>query len=109
MNFFQNLHTLIGLLILLIAICTFVFPPKFGNIFYGVTTIWTLKNERIWAAGQKLFAISTFIIGLIFLLIGTLKQQADIPSFSMVILLVGLWSLSKYFIHKILEKRYPGV
>lgn len=110
MTFFhQNIDILIGLFLLLIAICTFVFPPKFGNVFYGVTTKWTLKNETIWAAGQKLFAISIFIIGLVFLLIGTLKLRTDIPSFSMVLLIVGLWSLSKYFVHKILERKYHSI
>ncbi len=105
----QNIDILIGLFLFLFAICTFVFPPKFGNVFYGVTTKWALKNETIWAAGQKLFGISIFIIGLVFLLIGTLKLRTDIPSFSMVLLLVGLWSLSKYFVHKILERKYPGI
>lgn len=110
MTFFhQNIDILIGVFLLLISICTFVFPPKFGNVFYGVTTKWTLKNETIWAAGQKLFAISILIIGLIFLLIGILKLRTDIPSFAMVLLLIVLWSLSKYFVHKILERKYPGI
>lgn len=68
-----------------------------------------LKNETIWAAGQKLFAISILIIGLVFLVIGILKLRTDIPSFAMVLLLIVLWSLSKYFVHKILERKYPGV
>ena len=110
MTFFhQNIDLLIGLFLLLISICTLFFPPKFGNVFYGVTTKWTLKNETVWATGQKLFAISILIIGLVFLLIGTLKLRADFPSFLMVLLLIGLWSLSKYFVHKILERKYPGI
>ncbi len=110
MTFFhQNIDILIGAFLLLISICTFVFPPKFGNVFYGVTTKWMLKNETIWAAGQKLFAISILIIGLVFLVIGILKLRTDIPSFAMVLLLIVLWSLSKYFVHKILERKYPGV
>ena len=110
MTFFhQNIDILIGVFLLLISICTFVYPPKFSNAFYGVTTKWTLKNETIWAAGQKLFAISILIIGFVFLLIGILKLRTDIPSFSMVLLLIGLWILSKYFVHKILERKYPTV
>ena len=104
--FYQNIDILIGLTLILYAIITFVFPPKFGNVFYGVTTKLTLKNETIWAAGQKLFAISIFIIGLVFLLIGALKLRTDIPSF---LLLIVLWGLSKYFVHKILEKKYPDI
>lgn len=110
MTFFhQNIETLVGLLLILTAICTYMFPPKFGNVFYGVTTKWTLKNETVWTAGQKLFAISTFIIGLIFLVIGLLHIRKDFPSFSLVLLLIGLWSLTKYFVHKILENKYPSI
>ena len=105
--FYQNIDILIGIFLILIATCTFIFPPKFGNVFYGVTTKWTLKNETVWAAGQKLFAISIIIIGLIFFVIGKLNLREDVPSFSMVLLLIGLWSLSKYFVHKILERKYP--
>jgi uncharacterized membrane protein len=104
----KNIDLLGGLFLIFFAILILVFPPKFGNIFYGVTTKWTLKNETIWATGQKLFAISMIIIGLLFFAIGNFKQDEDIPSFSMVILLIGLWGLSKYIVHKILEKKYPA-
>ena len=110
MTFFhQNIDILVGVFLLLISICTFVFPPKFGNAFYGVTTKWTIKNETIWVAGQKLFAISILIIGLVFLLIGIFKLRTDIPSFLMILLLIRLWSLSKYFVHKILERKYSAI
>ena len=110
MTFFhQNIDILVGVFLLLISICNFVFPPKFGNAFYGVTTKWTLKNETIWVAGQKLFAISIFIIGVVFLLIGILKLRIGVPSFLMFLLLIGLWTLSKYFVHKILERKYSTI
>ena len=110
MAFFQqNINILVALFLALTGICTFVFPPKFGNVYYGITTKWTLKNETIWAAGQKLFALSIIIIGLIFFVIGNFKLREEVPSFSMVILLIALWSLSKYFVHKILKKKYPGI
>ena len=105
--FQQNIDILIGIFLIIFSICTFIFPPRFGNIFYGITTKWTLKNETIWAAGQKLFAISIIIIGLIFFVVGNFKLREGVPSFSMVLLLIGLWSLSKYFVHKILERKYP--
>jgi len=107
--FNQNTETLIGLFLILTSILTYLFPPKFGNVFYGVSTKLTVKNETVWAAGQKLFALSTFIIGLVFLLIGILNLLKDIPPFSMVLLLILLWNSSKYFIHKKLEKKFRGV
>lgn len=107
--FIMNIEIIIGIFLILIATYTFIFPPKFGNVFYGVSTKWTLKNETVWAAGQKLFAQSIIIMGLIFLVIGQLKLREDFPSFSTVLLLIGLWTLSKYFIHKILKKKYPGI
>ena len=110
MAFFQqNIDILAGLFLVLTGMCTFMVPPKFGNVFYGVTTKWTIKNETVWAAGQKLFAISIMIIGLIFFVIGNFKLREEIPSFSMVLLVIVLWSLSKYFVHKILERKYPGI
>jgi uncharacterized membrane protein len=107
--FQQNIDILVGLLFILIAISILIFPPRFGNSFYGITTKWTIKNETVWLAGQKLFAISMIIIGLIFFVIGNIKLREDIPSFSMVLLLFGLWTLSKYFVHKILERKYTGI
>jgi uncharacterized membrane protein len=110
MTFFhQNIDILIGLFLCLISIGTLVFPPKFGNVFYGISTKWTTKNESIWVAGQKLFAISILIIGLVFLLIGVLNLRTDIPSFVMVLLLMVLWSLSKFFVDKILERKYHNI
>lgn len=107
MTFFhQNIDTLIGIFLLIISLSLFVFPPKFGNTFYGVTTHWTRKNETIWATGQKLFAISIFLMGSVFLIIGMLKLRADIPSFTMVFLLIVLWVMSKYLVDKILERKY---
>ena len=103
----QNCNILIGIFLIIVGICTFIFPPKFGNTFYGAITKWTIKNETVWAAGQKLFAISIIIIGLIFFVISNFNIREDLPSFSMVLLLIGLWNLSKYFVHKILERKYP--
>ena len=105
--FQQNCNSLIGIFLVITGICTFIFPPKFGNPFYGAITKWTIKNETVWAAGQKLFARSNIIIGLIFFAIGNINIREDLPSFSMVLLLIGLWNLSKYIVHKILERKYP--
>src|SRR6187549_4050922 len=105
--FQQNCNILIGIFLFIVGIFTFIFPPKFGNPFYGAITKWTIKNETVWAAGQKLFAISIIIIGLIFFVISNLNIREDLPSFSMVLLLIGLWNLSRYFVHKILERKYP--
>ena len=106
--FIMNIEIFIGMTLILIAACMFIFPPGFGNVFYGASTKWTLKNETVWAAGQKLFAISIIIIGIILFVIGQLKLRQAIPSFSTVLLLIGLWLLSKYFVHKILERKYPN-
>jgi len=107
--FHLNIYIYIGIFLVLSSVCIFIFPPKFSNVFYGVTTKRTLKSATVWATAQKLFAISIIIIGLIFFVIGNLKLPEEIPSFSMVILLIGLWNLSKYFVHKILERKYPGM
>ena len=107
--FTMNIEIIIGIFLILIAACTLIFPPKFGNVFYGASTKWTLKNETVWAAGQKLFAISMIVIGLIFIIVGKLKLREDLQSFFSVLLLIGLWTLSKYFVHKILERKYPGI
>ena len=101
------MDSIVGLFLIVIALLTLLFPPKFGNVYYGMTTKLTLKNETMWATGQKLFAFSILVIGLIFFVIGNLHISNDIPKFSRVILLIGLWSLSKYIVHKTLEKKYP--
>jgi len=105
----MNIEIIIGIFLMLIAIWNFILPPKFGNVYYGITTKWTLKNETVWAAGQKLFATAMIIIGLIFFIVGELRLRDHILSFSSILLLIGLWSLSKHFVHKILERKYPGI
>ena len=98
---------MIGLFLMITAICILIFPPNFRNLFFGINTKWTQKNENVWADGQKLFAKSIIIIGLIFFVIGNINIRESLPSFSMVLLLIGLWNLSKYIVHKILERKYP--
>ena len=89
--FQQNCNSLIGIFLVITGICTFIFPPKYGNPFYGIITKWTLKNETVWAAAQKLFAISIIIIGLIFFVISNFNIRENLPSFSMVLLPIPLW------------------
>jgi len=98
---------MIGLFLMITAICILIFPPNFRILFFGINTKWTQKNENVWADGQKLFAKSIIIIGLIFFVIGNINIGEHLPSFSTVLLLIGLWNLSKYIVHKILERKYP--
>ena len=107
--FIMNIEIVIGIFLMLSATCNFIFPPKYGNVYIGVTTKWTLKNETVWAAGQKLFATSMSIMGLIFFIVGELRLRETILPFSTILLLIGLWTLSKYVVHKILERKYPGI
>ena len=107
-NFHSNIDSYVGLFLVLCSLCILILPPKYKNVFYGFTTKWTLKNEIVWAAGQKLFAISIILIGIIFLAIGNLKLGEGIPQFPKVLLLIALWTASKYFVHKALEKKYPN-
>lgn len=109
LNFHNNLDRLVGLFLIVCSLAVIFFPPGFGNIFYGFSTKWTMKNEAAWAAGQKLFAISTFGIGVIFSVIGSLKIREQIPPFVMVLLLIGLWNLSKHLVHKNLSHKYPNL
>ncbi len=110
MAFFnQHIDILVGTFLILSAFCIFIFPPKFGNNFYGVTTNWTLKNKTLWVSGQKLFAMSIIIIGLIFFVIGNLKIHTEISSLPMFLILIALWTVSKYFVHKILQKKHNNI
>ena len=95
-----------GLLLIIYSLIILVLPPKFGNIFYGVRTIWTLKSNAIWAKGQRLFAIAIMLIGVIFSFLGSFKLPDQIPNNVMFLLLIALWTLSKYIIHKILSNKY---
>jgi len=105
--FQQNCYIMIGLFLMIVAIFILIFPPNFRNLFFGINTKWTQKNETVWDAGQKLFAKSIIIIGLIFFVIGSINIGEYLPSFSIVLLLIGLWNISKYIVHKILERKYP--
>lgn len=66
-----------------------------------------MKNKAAWYHGQKLFAVSIFIIGPIFSILGGLKIDDRISSYGMFALLIALWALSKFIVHKVLTKKYP--
>ncbi|MBA2248905.1 MAG: SdpI family protein [Chitinophagaceae bacterium] len=85
-----------------------IFPPKFGNIWFGICTFWTMKNTGLWKYGQKLFAVSLFIIGLIFSILGGLKIDNAISPFTMFALLIVLWTISKFIVHKILARKFSS-
>ena len=108
-NFHEYIDIYVGLFLILCALCIFIFPPKFGNDFYGITTKRTLQNKTAWATGQKLFAVSIFAIGTIYIIMGKLKLLDEIPDFVKFIMLIGLWNLSKCIVDKILTKKYPAI
>ena len=102
----NNFSVLIGLLFLLFALIMILVPPQFGNYLYGVSTKLTLRNETVWFAGQKLFAFSYIGIGIILILLGALKIEDKIHVFPKAILVIALWIIAKYFVHRILLNRY---
>ena len=106
-NFHEYIDIYVGLFLILCSLCIFIFPPRFGDDFYGITTKRTIQNKTVWAAGQKLFAVSGIVIGVIYIVMGNLKLGDEIPDFVKVILLFGLWNLSKYIVDKTLDKNYP--
>ena len=108
-NFHEYIDIYVGLFLILCSLCIFIFPPKFGNEFYGIPTKLTVQNETVWAVGQKLFAASIIVIGVIYIIMGNLKLREEIPNFVKVILLIGLWNLAKYVVHKALKKNYPDI
>ena len=108
-NFHEYIDIYVGSFLILCSLCIFIFPPKFGNDFYGITTKRTLQNKTVWAAGQKLFAVSIIAIGAIYIIMGNLKLRDEIPDFVKFILLIGLWNLSKYIVDKTLGKKYPTI
>ena len=104
----RNIEIYGGLFLILWSLAIFIFPPKFGNFFFGVCTKGTMKNALAWANGQKLFAVSTLIIGIIFLGLGSfIKINEPNHPFFFVLLLIGLWNISKYLVNKYLENKYP--
>ncbi len=106
--FQENIYIYIGLVFILYSIAVFIFPPKFGSVFYGITTKWTIKNEAVWALGQKLFAVSFFVIGIVMGAIGNSKLLEEM-GFTNIILFIALTKLSKYFVHRILSNKYPNI
>jgi uncharacterized membrane protein len=105
---FHNYISFIGgLIFILYSIAIILFPPKFGSIFYGIRTKWTMRNKVTWHHGQKLFAVSVFMIGLIFSILGGLKIDDGISGYGMFALLITLWALSKFIVHKVLIQKYP--
>lgn len=107
-NFHGNIDIYIGSFLVLCSLALVFIPPKFGNDYYGICTKWTMKNETAWAAGQKLFALAIFVIGIIVGVLGSLKIHKQIPHFAMFALIIVLWNISKYLVHKKLAKKYAN-
>jgi uncharacterized membrane protein len=97
-----------GPLTMVYAIALLLFPPKFGSVFCGVRTTWTLKSQATWEEGQKMFAVLIFIIGLGLFILGILRLDNSISSSGMLGLLILSSFVSKAIIHSILAKRYPS-
>ena len=106
---FDSFTLAIALLLIAFSLVIFFFPPKFCNFWYGITTSLTIKNKIIWADGQKLFAYAIFGIGLIFCICAFLNIGTKFHPTRTFFLLIVLWKLSKYIVHKILEKKYLSV
>ena len=106
MAIFKDFAVIIGILLILYALVILFFPPTFGSYFYGIRTKLTMKNKTIWASGQRLFGFSLIGIGFVFFIIGILKIDEKIQRFPMVIVLIGLWALAKYFVNKTLVNKF---
>ena len=62
----------------------------------------------VWATGQRLFAFSFIGIGFVFSIIGIFKIDDKIQGFPMVIVLIGLWVLARFVVHKILGTKFSN-
>ena len=80
-NFHEYLDHYVGVFLILCGLCVIFFPPKFGNVYYGFVTSLTVKNVELLIIGQKLFAISTIIMGVIFFYIRGFKNKGTNPRF----------------------------
>jgi uncharacterized membrane protein len=105
-SFQWNTDVYVGLFLIFCTLALLLFPPKFGNGYYGITTKWTMKNEATWAFGHKLFAVSSLFIGLFCLTLGSLKIHEDIPPIAMVFMIFALWNIFKFFINMIMAKKF---
>jgi len=105
MNLFKNLSVIVGLFLILYSCAMIFFPPKFDNMFYGVRTTWTLKNKMLWTTGQRLFAYSILIIGIILIILGVLHIDELIKPFPMVLIIICLSTITKYFVHQKLQSK----
>lgn len=106
MNNFLNFSIIVGLLLILFSSAMIFFPPRFGSFFYGVRTRWTMKSKMGWRSGQRKFAFSIMIIGAILTAIGFLKIEQLIKPFPIALMIIGLWVIAKYFVHKNLKKNF---
>ena len=109
MTIFKNFSFVSGLILILYAVVVIILPPKFGNYFYGIRTKLTIRNKIVWAAGQRLFAFSIIGIGFILLFVGIFKIDEKMQPFLLVLLLISLWVLAKYIVHKILLQNFKNL
>ena len=106
LTFHNYISFTFGLFLIACSISFILFPPKFGNTFYGIRTKWTMKNKAVWDNGHRLFAVPVFFMGVIFSFLGGLKIDDNIPGFAMFGIILILWALSKFIVHKLLAKKY---
>lgn len=101
-----NFSVIAGLLLVLFGSAMILFPPKFGSFFYGVRTKWTMKDKVVWKTGQRNFAFSIMIIGIILATTGFLKIGQLTNPFLIPLLVIALWVIAKYFVHKNLKNKF---
>ena len=107
MAILTNFYVIIGLCLMLLGIVMLIFPPKFGSFLYGVRTKVTMKNNTTWVRGQKLFAYSILVFGLIFSIFSVIRVEGIIKPGPMVLFFIGLWKLTEYFVHRYLAHQFP--
>ncbi len=106
MNFNWNGFTSMGLALIIYGIVIVLFPPKYGDDIFGIYTKITMRTKSIWLRGQKLLAYALISMGLIYVIIGSLKDRYQIRYTFGVISLIVFWKLTKYLINKFLAKKY---
>lgn len=106
MDSFLNTSTFIGLAQIILGIILLLFPPKYGNVIFGLSMKSTLKSETHWKKGQQLGVIALIGIGCVYTFSGfaIFSHLLKFRTATLIISFICLWSLARTMINKKLEK-----
>lgn len=103
---------LVGIVLIILSLVMYKFPPKKINIFYGYRTAASMKSQQAWDFAQKNSTAKMFQLGVVMLAVSSLNLFVDISQGFATILGMAVMVLGIGFMifqtEKAIKRNFPN-